>query len=221
MKQSLLPALICLLVACNPAGQKGDEHTGSDPAKRAAVSTASVVPADGHHVVVSHVSGDLNKDGLADSVMVTQDTLSSDWPFRLQIFFANKDGSFSQALSSDSAIAAARPDGDNNGNSFYEATIMGNVLTLSVQLIRGTYHHLFRYQHNRFELIGFNYANSNGDGTMEKTDFNLSTGHAVLTKESYETDKVLSKKDTVIHISPLPDLATFTPMSTDVGAVLF
>lgn len=171
-----------------------------------------------------HASGDLNKDGLADSAVVLQDTAADTWPYQLRIFFANPDKTFKEVLVSDTAIDAARPNGKDGyvtGDAFDQVTIRKGVLCLSVELLRGHYEHVFRYQHNRFELIGFSFGSSDGNGTISSSDFNLSTGHFINTRESYETDQLISKLDTVVLIRPLPDLAHFKPFDYHNGPVDF
>ena len=41
---------------------------------------------------IMEVAGDLNKDSLVDKVVVTQDTLNENAPYRLQIFFKETNG---------------------------------------------------------------------------------------------------------------------------------
>jgi len=48
---------------------------------------------DNFSKVIMHVTGDLNKDNRADSVIVMQDTLDEHAPYRLQLFSRNPMGS--------------------------------------------------------------------------------------------------------------------------------
>ena len=41
---------------------------------------------------IMEISGDLNKDSLTDKVIVTQDTLNENAPYKLQIFFKEPSG---------------------------------------------------------------------------------------------------------------------------------
>ena len=174
--------------------------------------------------IVGHASGDLNQDGLADSVMVVQDTIADTRPYRLKIFFSTSAKAYQEILSLDSAIDAERPEGKDGyatGNAFNEVTITAGVLHLSIQLLRGSYEHLFRYQNNQFELIGFNITISDGNGSIHSKDYNLSTGRLIITEESYETDKLISRLDTIVRTRPLPNLQHFRPYTYHEGKVDF
>lgn len=168
---------------------------------------------------ITKVKGDLNKDGLVDYVQVSQDTVSTTAPYKLEIYFAETNGNFKKIVSTTKAIDAQYPDGKNgyyNGNSFYKIDIVKGVLSIQNELIRGNFEHKFRYQNGNFELIGFSQVYSDGQGTMGKIDFNLSTGIRIKTTEPYGEDdfpKTNSKKKIVIK--PLPKLQDFAPFENE------
>jgi len=168
---------------------------------------------------ITKVKGDLNKDGLVDYVQVSQDTVSTTAPYKLEIYFAEINGNFKKIVSTTKAIDAQYPDGKNgyyNGNSFYKIDIVKGVLSIQNELIRGNFEHKFRYQNGNFELIGFSQVYSDGQGTMGKIDFNLSTGIRIKTTEPYGEDdfpKTNSKKKIVIK--PLPKLQDFAPFENE------
>lgn len=168
---------------------------------------------------ITKVKGDLNKDGLIDYVQVLQDTVSETAPYKLEIYFAEINGTFKKIFSTIKAIDPQFPEGRNgyyNGNSFYEITIMKGILSIHNELIRGNFEHKFRYQNGNFELIGFSQVYSDGQGTMGMIDFNLSTGIRIKTTEPYgEDDFPKTKNQTKIMIRPLPKLQDFTPFKTE------
>ncbi|MDW8852621.1 hypothetical protein SD960_21145 [Flavobacterium sp. MMLR14_040] len=168
---------------------------------------------------ITKVKGDLNKDGLIDYVQVLQDTVSETAPYKLEIYFAETNGTFKKIISTIKAIDPQFPEGRNgyyNGNSFYEITIIKGVLSIHNELIRGNFEHKFRYQNGNFELIGFSQVYSDGQGTMGIVDFNLSTGVRIKTTEPYgEDDFPKTKKQTKMMIRPLPKLQDFTPFKTE------
>ncbi|MCD0464747.1 hypothetical protein [Flavobacterium sp. ENC] len=168
---------------------------------------------------ITKVSGDLNQDGLADYVLVSQDTLSDNAPYLLEIYFAESNGHFKRVLSSVKAIDPAFPEGRKgyyNGNAFSDITIKKGILSINNELLRGHYEHKFRYQHNNFELIGFSEVYSDGQGTMGTIDFNLSTGIRIKKTEPYgEDDFPVTKTQKKIIIRPLPNLKDFAPFKTD------
>jgi len=164
---------------------------------------------------IQTVKGDLNKDGIDDEVVVTQDTLNSEKPYRLQIFFYQKDGSKKRIVTTDKAIEA-ESNAFGYNKSFNEGIqIYSGVLSINEQLLRGNYKHIFRYQKGNFELIGYHEINADGLGKMYEIDFNLSTGKRIEKEENYENGKVLSYKTIKMLIRPLPKLQDFAPYEDD------
>jgi hypothetical protein len=167
---------------------------------------------------VMEVEGDLNKDSLADKVVITQDTVNEKAPYRLQIFFREPNGNYKLMVASTKIIEPQYPDGRDGyirGIGFSDVTIKNGVLIVSSELFRGHYEHKFRYQNEHFELIGFSMVNSNGKGEMTTTDLNLSTGIRTEKTIRYDTNKVVSNINKKIVIRPLPKLQDIVPMEND------
>jgi hypothetical protein len=182
--------------------------------------SCSVMAQRGNFVVpVKKAKGDLNKDNLADLVVVTQDTMNEKAPYKLEVFFAQPNGDLKLVVSTIKAIEPQYPEGKNgyyNGNSFYEVSIKKGILIISNELIRGNFEHKFRYQNGNFELIGFWETYSDGQGTMGTVDFNLSTAIRVSTTESYgDSDEKPTKNQKKILIRPLPKLQDFAPFANE------
>lgn len=182
-------------------------------------STILFAQKDNFKTEITKVKGDLNKDGLPDYVQVFQDTLSDKAPYKLEIYFAESNGTFKRILSSTKAIDPAFPEGKNgyrSGNAFSEITIKKGILSINNELLRGHYEHKFRYQNGNFELIGFSEVYSDGQGTMGTIDFNLSTGIQIKKTEPYGEDNfpVTNTKKKIL-IRPLPKLQDFAPFKTD------
>jgi hypothetical protein len=166
---------------------------------------------------VMDVEGDLNRDNLADKVLITQDTVNDNAPYRLQIFFRQPSGQLILIASSIKIIAPQYPDGRDGyrrGDSFSDVSIENGVLTVDFELLRGHYEHKFRFQNGNFELIGFSMFYSDGHGVMTTTDFNLSTGIRIEKSVRYDTDKLLSNTRKKVLIRPLPRLQDIVPMET-------
>jgi hypothetical protein len=160
----------------------------------------------------SKIKGDLNKDGLEDIIVISQDTMNSIAPFRLEIFFSKPDKSFDLRLTSDKAIEPQYPDGRELkqwGNGFSDVIISKGVISINYEFTRGHCEYKFRYQNKCFELIGYKFGNSNGRGESSSMDFNLSTGIRIEEVVDYTTDKVLSSKKKKIILKPLPKLEDF------------
>jgi len=162
--------------------------------------------------VISTVFGDLNKDGLLDLAMITQDTICPTQQYLLEIFFTQPNGDKKLALASSKAIEAKFPEGSKNYESQGHSTlsIQNGVLWIETGFIRGHMEHKFRYQNDRFELIGYSYVNI-WVGQLEIIDYNLSTGRRIEKEGTISDDKYTVTKDEVIKLDSLPDLKEFEP----------
>lgn len=161
--------------------------------------------------IVQTVGGDLNKDGLEDEVIVTQDTLNPERPYKLQIFFLQNDGSKKLIVTTNKAIKAETEASGFNMMFKDGIQITAGVLRIYEQLLRGNYTDIFRYQNGNFELIGHYDIGADGIGKSYETEFNLSTGIKIEKVVNYENNKVLSNKKTKLLIRPLPKLQDFAP----------
>lgn len=166
---------------------------------------------------VIEVIGDLNKDSLPDKVIVTQDTLNENAPYRLQVFFKEPNGQFKLIVTTTKIIEPQYPDGRDGyrTDDFSDVTINKGVLSVNFQLLRGHFEYKFRYQNGNFELIGFSEGYSDGQGVASSTDFNLSTGIRIEKSERYDIDKILSYKKKKILIRPLPKLQDIKPFENE------
>jgi hypothetical protein len=159
--------------------------------------------------IVSTVKGDLNKDKLIDSVIVSQDTIAPTFPYKLQIFFSAPDGTPVLIASSSKVIEPQYPDGKEVGNGgigFSDITINSGVLSIHYEFIRGHCEFKFRYRKGNFELTEFSYANADGLGTVSSIDHNLVTGIKIKKSERYDTGETGTSKKEKIKVRPLPSL---------------
>lgn len=157
--------------------------------------------------------GDLNKDGIADLITVVQDSTSDKRPYLLKIYLSQPNGKLKLALSSDSAIVVRYPNGRFNSVAdamFTGVKINKGTFTISHELIRGSFSHQFRFQHNKFELIGFRSGGVSGRD-VEEVDFNLSTGDKIIKRTPIGSDRVSSTQHTKEMVRPLPNLKFFEP----------
>ena len=166
---------------------------------------------------ILEVSGDLNKDQLADKVVVTQDTIQESAPFRLQIFLAKPDGTDQLSVTTTKLIEPQYPNGRSSftsGSSLADISIKNKVLIVSFDLIRGTFTYKFRLQNDNFELIGYNEAQVNS-GQIYYIDFNLSTGIKIEKTGNIGSDKIISNTKRKVLIRPLPKIQDLIPFEND------
>ncbi|GEC71264.1 hypothetical protein SAMN05443543_109136 [Flavobacterium flevense] len=171
-------------------------------------------------LLVTKVLGDLNKDNLEDKVVVTQDTINENAPYKLQIFFAQPNGQFKLIATSTKIIAPQYPngrDGYRTGDGFLDVTIIKGIVSVNFGLLRGHFEHKFRFQNGNFELIGFSSVSSDGQGKMYTTDFNLSTGIRIEKIENYgeDDDGVSSNIKKKILLRPLPKIQDVEPYENE------
>ena len=165
------------------------------------------------HKLIQKAYGDLNKDKIPDLVIVTQDTISETAPYRIEVYFTEKDSTRTKIISSTTAILEQYPNGRDGmkDGGFYQVEIKKGVLWIEEEFIRGHMEHKFRFQNNKFELIGFHFVDG-GSCCIQIIDFNLSTGKRIEENGTIDQEK-LDKKVTTRKISPLPNLADFEVLS--------
>lgn len=188
MKLKITAILLLIFVSQKSFGQASDEQ---------------------YRNIVYDIKGDLNKDGLADKVVVRENDNDSKHPYLLEIFFKNVDGSYKKVLRSIKAVTPKFPAGGEISDVNLEnLEIKNGLLIFTNQLIRGNYVHKFRFQNGNFELIGFTENNASA-GYIEYVDYNLSTGVKINKHIDYQTDKVLMYKKTIDKMKSLPKLQDF------------
>jgi hypothetical protein len=169
-------------------------------------------------IIRAIATGDLNKDNIADSVIVTVDTAADTQPVMLNVFFGSANG-YMPAVQTDSALSPLRAGGRNgymDGNDFDTATIANGVLTLSEVQLRGNTGYRYRFQNGHFEMIGYTSSQSDGRGTAYDVDYNLMTGRLIYSETNYETDAVIKKRDIKIKQPIRPKLEEHVPGNTEV-----
>ncbi|MDR2235572.1 MAG: hypothetical protein LBE92_05575 [Chryseobacterium sp.] len=164
-------------------------------------------------------TGDLNKDGLEDVVLVyEQEKLlkhERNEKRILRILLKQPDGQYRMAAESTGAVA-----GENMNNVFFSGIeIKKGLLIISHDFLRGGAVHKYRYQNNGFYLIGG--ESHSGDASQySRIDYNLSTGKYIAEFENSESDPQIPdsyKKEGVKKLASLPEIETFELFSLDVN----
>lgn len=168
-----------------------------------------------YNVFMCAATGDLNKDNISDSVVVMHDTTSAQQPYRLQVLFGRPDGQYQLAATSETAILPDGGEGAHDAINLDSVLVSKGVLTVRLSLLRGMAEYLYRYQHQRFELIGYSRNESDGQGMIVSEQYNLSTGRYIRNTEAYDgEDRPTQHTDTIIPIRPLPVMDTLVPFET-------
>ncbi|MBC9915084.1 hypothetical protein [Chitinophaga varians] len=193
------------------------QTTVPEPVDTPGVAPAAAIP-DGptlYNVFICAATGDLNKDNISDSVVVMHDTTSAQQPYRLQVLFGRPDGQHQLAATSETAILPDGGEGAHDAITLDSVLVSKGVLTVRISLLRGMAEYLYRYQHQRFELIGYSRNESDGQGLIVSEQYNLSTGRYTRSTEAYDgEDRPTEHTDTIIPIRPLPVMDTLVPFET-------
>lgn len=156
-------------------------------------------------------TGDLNKDGLEDLVMVYQPEKllkKENSPERtLRILLKQSDGNYQLVAESKGAVA-----GESMNNIYFSGLeIKKGLLIINHDYIRGGSVHKYRYQNGGFYLIGV--ESRTGDASYYSgIDYNLSTGKYISTYENWDNNKDLpksNKKEGIKKPMNLPNIETF------------
>lgn len=196
-------------------GAKNTSDTSSNTSAGADLPSEIIIkePAVDKGLIISRLNGDLNKDGVNDLVTVTKDTMGVKTSYNLRIYLSQANKKLKLVLHSDSAIVARDKDVKNNLTNdaiFSEIEIKRGTLCIKHELIRGNFWHQFRFQNNKFELIGYHSVGVSG-GSIEETDFNLSTGRKMIKIGKIGDDLYNDQSETTERIKYLPNLALFRP----------
>ncbi|KUG13924.1 hypothetical protein BEI02_16040 [Elizabethkingia sp. HvH-WGS333] len=159
-------------------------------------------------VIHQTVKGDLNKDGIPDLAIVKASKNDAITTYILEIYFLDKEGNKKLEVNTANAIEASQ---HGTGDNLENIEIVRGALHINYSFLRGQSKHIFRYQNNGFELIGFSYGVSDGQGHITDVEFNLSTGRYISKLSNYETGQTESKEDKIVKIRPLPNLKSFEP----------
>jgi hypothetical protein len=174
-------------------------------------------------VLIETITGDLNKDGREDAVLLIGATNASriiqdenrgelDRNRRGIIILFNEGTSYKKVLQNDTCLASANEDG---GIYFApELTLDIKKGNLYIQYNHGRYgfwKYTFKYQNNDFALIGYDHSAYFGPIVRELTSINFSTKTKIVktnTKEDVAAgDEIYCTKTTKIKIDNLPKLS--------------
>lgn len=156
-------------------------------------------------------TGDLNKDGLADIVIVYQPEKllkkENSKGRTLRILLKQADGNYLLAAESNGAVA-----GESMNNTYFSGLeIKKGLLIINHDFIRGGSVHKYRFQNGGFYLIGA--ETHYGDASYHSgIDYNLSTGKYISTYDNWDDNKDLpksSKKEGIKKRTTLPNIETF------------
>lgn len=170
------------------------------------------------YIEVAKAIGDLNSDGLADSVAVIQDTSNIERPYIFKVFFAEPDNNYKLIVSSVKVVLPDyRPEVDeiDAEKKFSTIYISDGCLYITHSQLRGHFEHKFQYKKTDFILIGYNDISADGMGYLVSSYFNLETAELIVRQERLTTGEVVNLEKEYKLITPLPKLQDFEPLSNE------
>lgn len=163
---------------------------------------------------IRQVIGDLNNDGLLDSISVSMDLTDETRPLKFEVFFLQSNQNHELIVSTTKLIEAQYPvekNGEFNGRQIPSFNIKNGYLEMISDIYSGQSNHKFKYQNGNFELIHFSKVVWDGNETTTETSFDLISGKYVRQSQLLGSDEYFDVLKKEITIENLPKLDNLTP----------
>lgn len=156
------------------------------------LSHCQTIPTPAGYTILDQKEGDLNKDGIADKVIVFNTSDSTDDGTVREIQVYKKSGNKWELLTSSKNAIGHSEGGGMMGDPFEGIDIKNGLLLINQSggsSWKWSKTDKYRFQNGKFELIG--YVNYYGKACeyFENVDFNLLTGMIIYKKEFEDCDK--------------------------------
>lgn len=158
--------------------------------------------------------GDLNADGLTDSISVSMDITDDTRPLKLEVFFGLPYGKYELKVSTTKIIEAQYPiekEGMFNGRQIPYFVVKNGDLEMQSDIYSGTAIHRFKYMNGRFELIYFSKVEWDGKETTTETIFDLLSGKFIKQSQLLNSNEYFDVDEQNIPLMERPKLASFIP----------
>lgn len=200
MRLSKLPAIcLILLLACcrQQSGQQRAEQTtlpdnsgtAATPASGQPVTDSIPVPAGMTQLAVA--DGDLDKDGIAERVVVYDTKKDTDFGTERQLHIFRRSANGWTLWHRSIGAVLPSEHGGVNGDPFQDMTIQAGCIVIEHfggSMEKWAYTHRFRYQNNNWYLIGATIHFGTPCKEWKDYDYNLSTGRIEVTEETESCD---------------------------------
>lgn len=168
--------------------------------------------------VIRKEIGDLDNDGLLDSITVYMDIVHETQPLRLQVFMAQPNGDFKLLVSSTKIIEAQYPaelNGAFNGRQIPYFFVENGNLQMVSDIYAGQSAHVFRYENSTFKLIHFSKVVYDGKNTTTETSYDLISGKFIEQSQLLGSDVYFGITEKEIKIKRLPIIDNFIPFKNE------
>ncbi|MGI9653172.1 hypothetical protein [Chryseobacterium sp. RLHN22] len=162
-------------------------------------------------MLLKQAVGDLNRDGLQDKIILSEDTTHSSRPLRLQIFFLGSDRKFKSAFSSTEVFEFNHSDGISTDRAVPDIRVENNNLVISKDINSEKQEQTFRHNKGKFELVSVSKIKSDENTTVEtKTDLIAGTVTETTKTKGSKKSKKNQKKITVNILPTLDNIKSFS-----------
>lgn len=175
---------------------------------------------------IGEAEGDLNKDGIPEKVVVYNTSRQTDFGTERELHIFRKQNDKWILWDKAIGVIMSSESGGVMGDPFAEISIQNGAIVINQaggSRQKWSYIHRFRFQNNKWQLIGVQNTSGAPCEGWDDFDYNLSTGTIVYKNEvekcndngdfisSQKTQKKYSKK-----LPQLPDLSNFKAGETEV-----
>jgi hypothetical protein len=186
-----------------------------------------IVTPDGYEIL-GEAEGDLNKDGSLEKVIVYNTKRDGEMGSEREVRVYKIENNQWTVWEKSTTAVLSSESGGMMGDPFESVAIERGCVVLNHyggSRWRWNYTHRYRFQNNKFQLIGATSGNGAECEYWEELDYNISSGQATFKKEtercnddgSKPVTKVTENEKFTKKLSPLPSLSKFSPGSTEIA----
>lgn len=228
---SLLFIFSLLIFSCKPKGDKNTNSTNGEPITKVPPKETNPKPIPpfemdipNGHTLLTQTSGDLDKDEIDEKIIVLNNGIISDFgEERTILIFKADNGAWKMWERSTGAILPSK-NGGMMGDPFQSIKVENGALVINHfggSRIKWEYTHRFRFQNEKWELIGATSTSYAPCDEQQIFDYNLASGNVIykdekLTCSNGENEKVKAVRyETNFNYkkNSLPTLDDFDPSS--------
>lgn len=168
---------------------------------------------DNFSEITSSEEGDLNKDKIADKIIVATDNTAEIRSFRLQIFLSQPKSKQLKLAVSSTKILEKQYDAEKYGMKknfrIPDIFVENGKLTLLTDINELKSRYIFRFNNGNFELINISRISSDGRETTTETEIDLLKGTKVVYDQDFGPNKKYKVREKFTP-KPLPKIQDLT-----------
>jgi len=223
MKSGLYTLIIALffIFSCGANSNSSKSTTDIDQNVQKSKQVPDTITTPAGFIKMYETSGDLDKDNVEEKVIVYNTNAKSDMGSLREIHILKNDNGQWKLWHKSKGAVLPSEHGGLSGDPFRKIDIKNSTLVIDQSggsRDKWNFKHIYRFQNNKWKLIGATIINETPCMEKNKLDYNLSTGKAIFLKEILKCDtngKLKSSKKQTINITKklkeLPDMDGYYP----------